>query len=80
MHDAARRLEKIQYRIAASESRVIEQELLIARMRTDGEDTTGAVRALDEMIGAKTLLMESMAKEERRTLAAPTTSLKSCHT
>jgi hypothetical protein len=40
-------------------------KLLIARMRAAGNDTTGAVRALHEIIIARTVMMDSMPKDER---------------
>jgi hypothetical protein len=54
--------EQMLHRIAVSERRMMEQELLITRWRAAGDDTTGAVRALDEMKVARRSMLELTAK------------------
>ena len=64
------RLDRARLRIAESAHRILEQQLRIATLRADGEDTTAAVRLLDELKAIHRLLTEQVSEEQARALSS----------
>jgi len=62
------RLDRARLRIAESAHRILEQQLRIATMRADGEDTTAAVKLLDELKAIHRLFVEQVSEEQARAL------------
>ena len=63
-------LDRARLRIAESAHRILEQQLRIATLRADGEDTTAAVRLLDELKTIHRLLIEQLSEEQARALSS----------
>jgi len=64
------RLNRARLRMAESAHRILEQQLRIATLRADGEDTTAAVRLLDELKTIHRLLIEQVSEEQARALSS----------
>ena len=64
------RLHRARLRMAESAHRILEQQLRIATLRADGEDTTAAVRLLDELKTIHRLLIEQVCEEQARALSS----------
>ena len=62
------RLDRARLRIAESAHRILEQQLRIATLRP--EDTTAAVRLLDELKTMHRLLIEQLSEEQARALSS----------
>ena len=64
------RLDRARLGIAESAHRILEQQLRIATLRADGEDTTAAARLLDELKKIHRLLVEQFSEEQARALSS----------
>ena len=64
------RLHRARLRMAESAHRILEQQLRIATLRADGEDTTAAVKLLDELKTIHRLFVEQVSQEQARALSS----------